>query len=254
MKRGMRFVALVAVSVSATAALAQKTPDIAEVATWKVKPGAGAAFAAGRQKHMEFHRAQKDSFSWLTWEVITGDGLGQFYTGTFGHYWKDFDGREKFDALDQADVAKSTGAFAEVVNDGYWTLMPDASRAKPGATAPPAFSQLTHYFVNLADVARFEEALSEAKVALDKLQWPVYSNWYRLLSGGEGPHYVLSTGRENWAAFALPEKSVLEGLTEALGPQKATEIVQTVRSSTHRIYSEILAYHPEMSYVAPTGN
>jgi hypothetical protein len=250
----MMLVALVAVSVSATAALAQKTPDIAEVATWKVKPGAGAAFAAGRQKHMEFHRAQKDTFSWLTWEVLTGDGLGQYYTGTFGHYWKDFDGREKFDALDQADVAKSTGAFAEVVNDGYWTLMPEASRANPKSAGPPAFSQLTHYFVNPADVPRFEDALGEAKTALDKLQWPVYSNWYRLISGGEGPHYVLSTGRDNWAAFAPTEKTLLDGLTEVLGARKANELVETVRASTRRVYTEILAYHPEMSYLAPPAN
>ncbi len=69
--------------------LAQKSPDVCQISTWKVKPGAGAAWAEGRKKHMEFHKQQKDAFGWYTWEVINGDRAGNFITGTFDHYWKD---------------------------------------------------------------------------------------------------------------------------------------------------------------------
>ncbi len=112
---------------------------------------------------MDFHRQQKDAFSWLTWEIVNGDRAGGFVTGTFDHYWKDFDGRDAFDALDGADMAKTFDAATESSSSGFWIHMASASRAQPGATAPSKFSQLTHYYVRPADVPRFEDALETIK-------------------------------------------------------------------------------------------
>lgn len=235
--------------VAAAPVLAQKQPDICQVSVWTAKAGSEAAWAEGRKKHMEFHKAQKDAFAWLTWEIINGDRAGSFITGTFDHFWKDYDGRDAFDALDGADVAKTTGPATASSTTGFWIHMGDASRSKPGATAPPKYSQLTHYYVNLADVPRFEDALEAVKAELDKISWPTYSSWYRLASGGEGPHYVLSTGRESFADFAPPEKTLIRVLSEAIGPRKADELMSTVRESTAKMYTEILQYRPDLSYV-----
>ena len=128
--------------LSVAPVLAQKSPDVCQVSFWTAKPGAAAAWAEGRKKHMEFHKQQKDAFAWYTWEVINGDRAGSFITGTFDHYWKDFDGREAFDALDAADVAKTSGPATESSSDGYWIHMGDASRNEPGATGPSKYSQL----------------------------------------------------------------------------------------------------------------
>ena len=233
--------------------VAQKTPDLGEVTIWKVKDGAAAAFAEGRKKHMDFHRQQKDTWSWYTWEIVNGDRSGQFITGSFDHYWKDFDGREAFDVLDSADVAKTFGPHATLVTTGTWTLMREMSRAQPGATGPAKLSQLTHYHVKPAEVPAFEDALKEITAALTKIEWPVHSQWYRLVSGGEGPHYVLSTPRASWADFAPQDKSLLEGLTEAVGARRATELLATVRGATKSFYGEVMAYRPELSYQAPVA-
>ncbi len=232
-----------------TPVLAQKDPTVCQVSVWKAKPGAAAAWAEGRKRHMEFHKAQKDAFAWHTWEIVNGDRAGGFLTGTFDHYWKDFDGRDAFDALDVADMAKTFDTATDSSSTGFWIQMSSASRAQPGATAPSKLSQLTHYYVRPADVPRFEDALETIKTELDKISWPMYSSWYRLASGGEAPHYVLSTRRDSYAAFAPPEKSLMESLTEAMGARKASELFETLRSSTERVYTEIIQYRPDLSYV-----
>lgn len=242
----------VALSVAASAG-AQKSPEVAQISVWKVKPGATAAFEAGRARHMAFHAAQKDSWSWFTWEVVNGDRAGEYLTGSFNHFWKDFDGRDAFDKLDNADVEKNLGANSEVTTTGYWTYMTEASRAQPGTTGPAAYAQLTHYMVNPADTPRFEDALKEIKADLDKAEWPVYSAWYRLSSGGEGPHYVVSTRRDNFAAFAPLDKSLIEAVAGVAGPRRAAELFDIVRSSTRSVYTEVLKLRSDLSYVAPAA-
>ena len=250
MRMAARF-AVGAVLLVAASAGAQKNPDIAEISIWKVKPGATAAFEAGRARHMAFHAQQKDSWSWLTWEVLNGDRAGQYLTGSFGHYWKDFDGREAFDKLDSADADKNLMPSAEVLTTGYWALMTDSSRPLAGASGPGAYAQLTHYFVNPADTTRFEDALKEIKTLLDKSDWPMHGSWYRLVSGGEGPHYVISTRRDNFAAFAPPEKSMMDTVAGVAGARRAAELFEAVRSSTRSVYTEVMKFRPDLSYVAP---
>ncbi|MDQ1346682.1 MAG: hypothetical protein QG573_51 [Acidobacteriota bacterium] len=235
--------------LSVAPVLAQKSPDVCEVTFWSAKPGAAAAWAEGRKRHMEFHKQQKDTFTWYAWEVINGDRAGGFLTGTFDHYWKDFDGREAFDALDAADLAKTSGPATAASSDGFWIHLGKASRLKPGATAPAKYLQLTHYYVRPENTPRFEDALEAIAAELTKLDWPVYSSWYRLASGGDGPHYVLSIGRDGYADFAPPEKTMSVALTESMGARQATELLGDLRGSTERLYSEIVRFRPDLSYV-----
>src|SRR5438045_8746898 len=76
-----------------------------------LKPGATVAqFEAGRKKHNAFHASQNDTFTWNTWEVVTGDHPGRYVTGTCGHSWKDFDDWEaKMGKTDTADAAVNLG-------------------------------------------------------------------------------------------------------------------------------------------------
>lgn len=252
MKRIVLSVALGAGLACGLPALAQKTPDIGHVSIWKVKAGSTpAAFAEARKKHNEFHRAQKDTHGLQVWEIINGDHAGNFVVGSFDHYWKDFDGREAFDAADAADAAKTINLHGEVVTDGYWTRMADMSRMAPGATAPPKYAQVTHYWVSPADAPQFEDALKEITAALTKANWPSYSTWYRLVSGGDGPHYVLSTARNSMAEFAPPEKGLLDTVSEQVGSREANELFETTRKATKKVYTEILAFRPDLSYIPP---
>ena len=74
------------------------------------KPGMDSQFEAARKKHNAFHGSQKDTWTWNTFAVQTGDNTGTFVTTTCGHSWKDFDDWEaKMGKADAADAGASIG-------------------------------------------------------------------------------------------------------------------------------------------------
>src|SRR5947208_11103565 len=98
--------------------------------TYFTKPKAGMAqqLEAGRKKHMDFHRAQKDTFTWNTWTIDTGDNTGMYVTSTCGHAWKDFDEWEKrMGKADTADANVNLGPYAESGSNGFDVYRADMS-------------------------------------------------------------------------------------------------------------------------------
>lgn len=110
-------------------------------------------------------------------------------------------------------------------------------------------SQITHYFVKPEGIPEFNDALKEIKAALDKANYPAHSDWYRLVSGGKGPDYVLVTARNSFADFEPPEKGLEAVLTEAYGAPKAVALMKQVLANTDHVYTEILRYRPELGYI-----
>ena len=241
--------ASLAASVLVLPALAQENPGtIARIGMFKPKAGAVAQFEQGRKKHFEFHRKSNDSWAWFTWETISGEHEGTYITGTFGHHWKDFDAWEKLEQADTADANANMGPSIESEFTAYYELIPDASRP-PAGKQPSPMAQVTHFYVKPDGVDAFLGAIKDAKTALDKIDWPSHSFWYRLVSGGKGPEFVLVTARASWAELEPPAKTLTQALTEVYGPQKAVAVVHAVVSNTSHTYSELIRYRPDLSYI-----
>ena len=68
-------------------------------------------FEEGYQRHLEWHRQQKDSWTWLGWSFVLGPRLGQFMDGTFGHPAGDFD-KAVDPAADAADNSRTVVPYA----------------------------------------------------------------------------------------------------------------------------------------------
>ena len=47
--------------------------NISEIWFFSVNPGMEKQFMEGYKRHMEWHRAQNDTWSWIVWEVLSGD-------------------------------------------------------------------------------------------------------------------------------------------------------------------------------------
>src|ERR1700687_4619713 len=52
---------------------AQNANNVCRVYFSMPKPGMGQQYEAGRKKHMQFHRDQKDTWTWKTFAIETGD-------------------------------------------------------------------------------------------------------------------------------------------------------------------------------------
>ena len=157
----------------------------------KPKAGNAAAFEAGRKKHMAFHKKANDTFTWITWEVISGPEMGSFLTGTAGHEWKDFDGWDKFEAEDGADVAVNLTPYTESTRGAFWVYRPDMS-ISPEAAEPSKFLQVLEFLVKPEGVTSFTEAVMKINEGLKKTNNATNaSRWYVLASGDDGPRFAL---------------------------------------------------------------
>jgi hypothetical protein len=241
-------VAAVAVLLSVTLSAQDKPGDVAIVYSAKPKPGSIMQLDAAIKKHFGWHREKKDTFSWFVWQVASGENMGDFVAGTFGHHWKELDARAAFDEADDADFIANVLPSIDKVDVGYWAYLPDASHPSTSAV-PAAMTQVTHYFVKPEGYMVFQDSLKEIRAAMNKANDPTYLNWYRLVSGGEGPQFVLAVDRNSWADMEPRAKSLDQTLADVLGPQKAVALLNAIRANTRYTRSYMLRYRSDLSYV-----
>ncbi|MGO8970512.1 MAG: hypothetical protein ACLQDQ_13185 [Myxococcaceae bacterium] len=198
--------------------LAQQTNHLAILNSQTPKPGMAKQYEAARAKHMGWHKSQKDAWSWYVWEVVSGENSGAYLTGSFGHSWKDLDGRESFDKADLVNVEATMGPSVAHSAVSYWVERADLSRlpSVPGSTPAP-FAVVTTYRINPDGVNDFIEGVKKVNDAIMKTNYAVSgpSRWYQLVNGGDVPTYVLVGDRANWAAFQPNDKTLDAMMAEA---------------------------------------
>jgi hypothetical protein len=213
------------------------------------KPGASQQYEAGRKKHMQFHRAQKDTWTWNTFAIETGDNAGMYVTSSCGHTWKDFDEWEKrMGKADTADGNINLSPFTQGGRNSFYVYREDLSLAPPNQPPAPMVS-VTVYILRPGTAPDFTAAIRQVNGVLTKqADWPKTSGWLQLVNGGEGPTFVLLNRRQNWADFAPLPKSVADVVTEALGKEASDAIFKTIRDSTAHLFTEAATYREDLSY------
>ena len=253
MKRGPSVLVFsCALLLGAMPVLAQTQPKtVAEVYFVTPKPGSTADFEAATKRHMQWHRQQNDTWAWLAWQVVTGDQMGQYVVGTFGHDWKDFDDKAKFEEEDDANAMSVIGPYIQSLSNGFYALRPDLSLTQPTpGSQPSAYSSVTRVLLKPGGTLAAEEAIKEVNAAIKKSNWPAKpSLWYQLLNGGEGPTLVIVTAREKWADFQPPEKDFGQMLGETYGKMGAENLFHKFYGSVRTFHSQIIKFRPDLSYM-----
>jgi hypothetical protein len=85
----------------------------------------------------------------------------------------------------------------------------------------------------------------------NKTKWPLKYEWYDLWSGGSTGVYVLVLPHSKWADFEdKPDvKPFRDMLKDAFGQEEADSIVDRIDHSVEKQTSEIIQFHPELSYL-----
>jgi hypothetical protein len=237
-----------ALALPAAASLAADQPGtVGRVFVTAARPGMTAQYEAGRKKHMDWHRKQNDTWTWLVWQVETGPNAGSYVSGTFGHQWKDLDDWEKkLGEGDTADGAVNMVPFSQGGSNGIYTFMPDVSR--PSATPPP-MSQVLHYHLKMGAEQEFKNAMKRIHEAIGKAGLPWNYGWYELVDGGDHPSFVLTIALGGWADLAPSETPFAAMLAKAHGEFEAGEILKAVDRSVKSVRSEVLRFRPDLSYL-----
>ncbi len=222
--------------------------NIAQIIFTTPKAGHSKAYEAGRKLHMAWHKGQKDTWSWQTWEVLNGDNAGTYVTGTFGREWKDFDGRDKFEAADTANVELNMGPHTQSAVMRYYTLRTDISLAPNAETQ--AYDTVIEFSVKPESVNAFIEGVKKVNEGIRKTNYPVPpSRWYQLVNGGKGPLFVLVQDRATFADMQGPAKSLDDMMGEAFGKEEGAAILSKLRNAYHHTESSMVKYRPDLSYV-----
>lgn len=225
--------------------------NVALVVFVKAKPGMQKQYEEGLKRHRNWHRQQNDSWTWLTWEVISGDSTGTYVSATFGHRWEDFDTPSVSDEADAADREANTAPYVESVVVRYYAYLAEVSRPTDTEGPSPLTSVLV-FHLKFGKDAQFNYAIRKFHQAVGKTNWPFHYEWYRLVNGGEHPTYALVLPRKNWAGFKPMEKSSVEMLEEAYGRQGAELLLHKFERAVRSEHSEISRSRPDLSYV-PAG-
>lgn len=215
--------AMPALTVAAPSLVAQSAPVVVEpgpyarIVTIAPRPGQDSAFEAGYARHIEWHRANGDPWTWYGWSFVLGPRMGRFMDGTFGHAAADFD-RSVNPAGDRADNDLNVTPHADFVSHGVYRRLEGAGR---GAALPDtsAYLVLATYRVSPGREGEFEAAIAGAAAAGGAGQAGRWS-WYRLELGGTGPEYLLMRDAASWeaavAAIGRPTLGLPPGTVETV--------------------------------------
>ena len=117
--------------VSAGNAIAQEEApaNIARVIEVRAIPGHTAKFEAGVKEYSAWAAENGYSWSWSTWEVITGENTGSYLVATFNHSWADFDHPPIDMAANETALAKHIYPHVASANVSFWALRPGVTES-----------------------------------------------------------------------------------------------------------------------------
>jgi hypothetical protein len=207
-----------------------------------------AQWEAARKEHSAFHAAQKDTWSILVWEILTGERSGAYLSSSPGHNWKDFDARESFNKIDQPNIEKTMGASTAGSARAYYVFRDDVSLTKP--PSPPAKMRTTATYTLIPEhLNDFLDAVKKINAAIQKTNYPAKpSRWYALANGGQAPTFVLVTDRASWGDMEPPEKKLEDALKETYG-DSGPQVLDQLRRSCQRIVTEMSVFRADLSYM-----
>lgn len=251
MKRKHVVSALGIILFAACSVVAQEKPGtIAALEFQKPKNGTVAQYEAGRKQKAAWHKQQNDPLPLFVWEILSGDDTGTYVVGRLGQHWADFDKPPIPDTADREEFQKVVGNYVDSVVARYYDFMPKVSNPSD-AKMPPKFSEIITFHVRYGKGSDFRSAIGRVYEATQKTKWPVNYEWYELASGGPTGIYVLVLPRNSWADFEeKPDvKPFRDMLKEAFGQAEADSIVDRIDNSVQKETSEIIQFHPELSYL-----
>ncbi len=246
MRRVFVFVILVCALLLALPAVPQMQEEgnVGFVAFLKPKPGMAKQFEEGMKKHRQWHSDNKDTTQWAVWVTVTGESVGTYGVGTFGHRWEDFDSPPVSEEADAADRAKTLDPYTESVVPQYYLNHKDISHPAEGEAK---MYEVLAFHVRYGKGSDFMYCLRKFHEAIQKTKWPVHYEWYELRSGGELGTYVLVIPRDSFAAMKPMEKPFGAMLEEALGRAEAEALLEKFSDSVRYETSELIESRPDLS-------
>lgn len=222
-----------------------ETLSVARIAFFRAKPGVNLQMEEAIKKQMDWRREQKDDWRWLTWEYVS-DEVGRYAVATFGHAWQDYDQPRLSPRIEEVSQgALASLSFTPVVIQ-YFDHLEEVS-ASGTAKETPNMAEIAVFQVQFGKTAQFYESVRQFHRALQKAGSPQRYEWFELLSGGEGPQFMLFLPRHTWAAFDTKRDFLFEALEKSVGTKKSTELFAKFTAVVKNYRRDAVRLRPDLS-------
>jgi hypothetical protein len=231
-------VLLVAMAVVYCNAVCQT--EVARVVVIKPHAGQQLDFQLGYQRHLEWHRKNKDPWTWYGWRIATGERVGCFMDGTFGHAWKDFDAAVN-PSGDAADNALNVVPYADFISVEHIERLAEVSNDRRLEERKPGrLIELHRVSIRPGFESEFENLLARYH-ALTTAPHSVY----RSRHGTETSDYLLIIPLDSWSAA---DGNASVGAVLRRETKNSETLLSKYRSSVDTYEVNVLVYLPDMSY------
>lgn len=228
----MKLIILFSIMFSST--IIAQDNRIAQFAVWKPIAGQETAFQRGYQRHLQWHKANGDTWEWYGWYVSSGPRVGQFVDATFDHAWSDFDNAVD-PAGDRADNQINVIPYGDIQSVFKVYYLKDQSISSPIGLKSKFLRLLT---LDVTDVPGGIRLLDRLKASFRSNPDITTLLAYKVVDGGNTNQLVVILGFENWEQYGKSEN-----VPEQLSAIERALKTKTLMSAT----SETLTYRADMS-------
>lgn len=191
----------------------------ARIAVLRPHDGDTVDFEAGYIRHLEWHRQNKDTWTWLGWTIWAGDRQRWFVYATFGHTAASLDTPVN-PADDERDNISNVTPHAQYLGNALYEFLPALSRGTGEPSATPRLEMTT------VELTPGSEVPFEAALAAQQSKLQSETLWYRMIAGGSAPRYVRLRPRPTLSALLeerveFPERLIARATIEILNLRPA---------------------------------
>jgi hypothetical protein len=212
-----------------------------------VMPGHALEFEKAYKEHTSMHKAAGDTWRWDVWQVIAGEGVGDYITRSPNHSWASLDIEVKI-PNDQQHVVTTIMPHVHAISSTIIKWMPDISRLAAEMDVPKMV-EVTTFTLHYSGMPEFLNVIKKLHMMIGDKELPYEYSWGMVEIGGSGVEMVLALPRSGWADFAPQSPELWEVAAEVYGQHEASTMRTNFGKAIASEENFVVAYRPDLSYV-----
>ncbi len=230
-----------------------RAQNLAQVWTLKPTPGSGAGFEAALRQHMEWRKANGETWNWTMYQIVTGPNQGDYVARSGGHTWADFDA---YDAGFGPEGGLNYGATVSplTASASMTVSITDTTKARlPEDVDEYNLLNVITWTLVPGRGRAFREVVDKYHAAITEADAPFYYVFVNPIAGSTGPSITGVFFEKNWAGFAPSDPTLAEIMTEKYGEEEFEAIQEQLNSSVVSTETQILRRRQDLSIVLDDG-
>ena len=241
-----------AISLSGLAVAQEPEANIAIGYDLDVKMGHQAEFEAAIKEQVSWYHRNNETWSWHTWQWVTGENSGGYVFRSPGHTLADFDRRSERTSRAREQFLEVVGPHLNSIEGAMGAVQTKISDWPEDLGEVPLVT-VYRYQVHYGMAQEFEHAITKIHEAIQEANWGIKYAWVAKMNGGELPTYVLVIPHKNFQDMAPPDKPFWKMLDEQVGRTESDALRAALLKCVREQTSGLALFRADLSYMPDAG-